>query len=91
VKTSRFDFRLPQRLIAKVPAEVRGERRDHARLVVLDRRARQVVHRRSVAAEWYEVPAATTRTINAARRRGNRIVAVGTTVVRTLETVAREP
>lgn len=45
----------------------------------------------AVAAEWYEVPPATARAINAARRRGNRVMAVGTTVVRTLETVAREP
>ncbi|HEX4608022.1 MAG TPA: S-adenosylmethionine:tRNA ribosyltransferase-isomerase [Urbifossiella sp.] len=39
-----------------------------------------------VAAEWYEVPAATARAVAAARRRGGRVVAVGTTVVRTLET-----
>jgi S-adenosylmethionine:tRNA ribosyltransferase-isomerase len=39
-------------------------------------------------AEWYRVPAATARAVNAARRDGNRVVAVGTTVVRALETVA---
>ena len=39
-------------------------------------------------AEWYEVPAATARRIDAARAAGGRIVAVGTTVLRTLETVA---
>jgi len=38
--------------------------------------------------EPYEVPAATAAIVNAARRRGGRIIAVGTTVVRALETVA---
>jgi S-adenosylmethionine:tRNA ribosyltransferase-isomerase len=40
--------------------------------------------------EWYRVPGATAATINAARVRGGRVVAVGTTVVRALETVADE-
>lgn len=40
--------------------------------------------------ESYRVPAATAERINAARRRGGRVVAVGTTVVRALETVANE-
>lgn len=35
--------------------------------------------------EWYEVPDATQRAIHAARERGARVVAVGTTSVRTLE------
>ncbi len=39
--------------------------------------------------EQYEVPAATAALANAARRRGRRVIAVGTTVVRALETVAR--
>jgi S-adenosylmethionine:tRNA ribosyltransferase-isomerase len=39
-------------------------------------------------AEWYEVPADTARRINSARAAGGRVVAVGTTVVRALETVA---
>jgi S-adenosylmethionine:tRNA ribosyltransferase-isomerase len=38
--------------------------------------------------EFYRVPAETERTVNAARAAGKRIVAVGTTVVRALETVA---
>ncbi|MBL0421143.1 tRNA preQ1(34) S-adenosylmethionine ribosyltransferase-isomerase QueA [Ramlibacter sp. AW1] len=38
--------------------------------------------------EWYDVPAATQEAIAAARRRGGRIVAVGTTTVRTLESWA---
>jgi S-adenosylmethionine:tRNA ribosyltransferase-isomerase len=40
--------------------------------------------------EWYRVPGATAAAINAARGRGGRVVAVGTTVVRALETVADE-
>jgi S-adenosylmethionine:tRNA ribosyltransferase-isomerase len=40
-----------------------------------------------VGSEWYRVDAAAARTINEARRHGGRIVAVGTTVVRTLETI----
>ena len=39
--------------------------------------------------EWYEVPAATQRAIADLRRRGGRLVAVGTTTVRTLESWAR--
>jgi S-adenosylmethionine:tRNA ribosyltransferase-isomerase len=35
--------------------------------------------------EPYHVPAATARTVNAARREGRRVIAVGTTVVRALE------
>lgn len=36
--------------------------------------------------EWYRVPAATAAMVNAARATGRRIIAVGTTVVRALET-----
>lgn len=39
--------------------------------------------------EWYEVPAATQAAIAHLRERGGRLVAVGTTTVRTLETWAR--
>jgi S-adenosylmethionine:tRNA ribosyltransferase-isomerase len=39
-------------------------------------------------AEWLAVPAATVAAIAAARARGGRVVAVGTTVVRSLETAA---
>ncbi len=39
-------------------------------------------------AEWFEVPAATARTVNSVREGGGRVVAVGTTVVRALESVA---
>ncbi|MBZ5534991.1 MAG: tRNA preQ1(34) S-adenosylmethionine ribosyltransferase-isomerase QueA [Acidobacteriia bacterium] len=40
--------------------------------------------------EWYEIPAVAARKISETRRDGGRIVAVGTTAVRTLEHVARE-
>ncbi len=40
--------------------------------------------------EFYRVPAETAERVNAARRNGHRIVAVGTTVVRALETVTDE-
>jgi S-adenosylmethionine:tRNA ribosyltransferase-isomerase len=39
--------------------------------------------------EWYEVPAATQAAIAELRERGGRLVAVGTTTVRTLESWAR--
>jgi S-adenosylmethionine:tRNA ribosyltransferase-isomerase len=39
--------------------------------------------------EWYEVPAATQQAIAQLRERGGRLVAVGTTTVRTLESWAR--
>ncbi len=39
--------------------------------------------------EWYEVPEETARAIADVRARGGAVVAVGTTVVRTLETAAR--
>lgn len=38
--------------------------------------------------EWYRVPAATASRVNETRRLGGRVVAVGTTVVRALETVS---
>ena len=39
--------------------------------------------------EWYEIPAATSAAIAGAREAGGRIVAVGTTAVRVLETASR--
>lgn len=41
--------------------------------------------------EWCECPAETIAAINATRAAGGRVIAVGTTVVRTLETAARQP
>jgi S-adenosylmethionine:tRNA ribosyltransferase-isomerase len=38
--------------------------------------------------EWFEVPAATARLVNATKDAGARVIAVGTTVTRALETVA---
>ena len=40
--------------------------------------------------EWFELPQDTAEAINATRRRCDRIIAVGTTTVRTLEHVARD-
>ena len=40
--------------------------------------------------EYYQVPPSTARLVNGARAAGGRIIAVGTTVVRALETVASE-
>jgi S-adenosylmethionine:tRNA ribosyltransferase-isomerase len=39
------------------------------------------------AAEWFRVPPVTARQVNAARTQGQRVIAVGTTAVRALETV----
>jgi S-adenosylmethionine:tRNA ribosyltransferase-isomerase len=41
-------------------------------------------------AEWYRVPAESAASVNAARWAGHRVIAVGTTAVRALETVADE-
>jgi S-adenosylmethionine:tRNA ribosyltransferase-isomerase len=40
--------------------------------------------------EWYEIPLAAADAVNTARREGRRIVAVGTTSLRALESAARE-
>jgi S-adenosylmethionine:tRNA ribosyltransferase-isomerase len=40
------------------------------------------------ADEWYDVPATTAAQVHATRRAGGRVVAVGTTVTRALETIA---
>ena len=50
----------------------------------------EVVEEHRMHAEYYEVPAATAQVINARRAAGGRCLAVGTTVCRTLETVADE-
>jgi S-adenosylmethionine:tRNA ribosyltransferase-isomerase len=51
-------------------------------------RARRLAEHR-MEAERFEVTAATAKALTRARREGRRVVAVGTTTVRTLETVAR--
>ena len=48
------------------------------------------VTRHRMAPEWYEVPEATARAVSRTRARGGRVVAVGTTVVRTLESAAAD-
>jgi S-adenosylmethionine:tRNA ribosyltransferase-isomerase len=48
----------------------------------------ELVHEHRMDAERYEVPDATAAALAAARRDGRRVVAVGTTVVRTLESAA---
>lgn len=45
----------------------------------------------TIHSEWFEVSAETAGIIAGARERGSRVVGVGTTVVRTLETVADSP
>lgn len=45
----------------------------------------------SMHAEWYEAPAAALRAVMTARQDGGRVVAVGTTSCRVLESVARRP
>jgi S-adenosylmethionine:tRNA ribosyltransferase-isomerase len=46
------------------------------------------VEEHSMQDEWFDLPPAAARAVAAARRRGSRVVAVGTTVVRTLESCA---
>jgi S-adenosylmethionine:tRNA ribosyltransferase-isomerase len=46
--------------------------------------------RHRLHAEWLRVPPETVAAIEAARARGGRVVAIGTTVVRSLETAARD-
>jgi len=46
------------------------------------------VERHTVAPERFEIPDAAASAVRHARRRGSRVIAVGTTVVRTLETAA---
>lgn len=41
-------------------------------------------------AEWFDVPEATADAVARARQRGNRVVAVGTTTVRALESSTRQ-
>lgn len=50
----------------------------------------ETVEEHTMHAEYYELSAETAATLNATRARGGRIIAVGTTSARTLETVASE-
>ena len=58
---------------------------DTFRPVSVERLAEHKMH-----SEWGQLDAATAERLNACRQRGGRIVAVGTTAVRVLETAARE-
>ncbi|HSW20655.1 MAG TPA: tRNA preQ1(34) S-adenosylmethionine ribosyltransferase-isomerase QueA [Ramlibacter sp.] len=49
----------------------------------------EVIAEHVMHSEWYDVPAATQQAIGEARSRGGRVVAVGTTTVRTLESWAQ--
>jgi S-adenosylmethionine:tRNA ribosyltransferase-isomerase len=49
----------------------------------------EVVEDHVMHAEWYDVPAGTADLVARARARGGRVIAVGTTVLRTLESTAR--
>lgn len=44
MKTAEFEFHVPERLIPSTPRELRGKRRDDARLVVLDRAKQTIEH-----------------------------------------------
>ncbi|WP_053363630.1 S-adenosylmethionine:tRNA ribosyltransferase-isomerase [Bacillus sp. FJAT-27251] len=44
MKTAQLDFDLPQELNASIPPERRGIRRDHVRMMVLDRKTGERVH-----------------------------------------------
>lgn len=46
----------------------------------------EFIEEHAIHREWYEIPLSTRRALPAARRAGGRVVAVGTTAVRTLET-----
>jgi S-adenosylmethionine:tRNA ribosyltransferase-isomerase len=48
----------------------------------------EFVEEHAIHREWYELPLAARRSVAATRRAGHRVVAVGTTTVRTLETRA---
>ncbi len=47
------------------------------------------VEKHVMHSEYYEIPREAAETVNAAKREGRRVIAVGTTSVRTLETAAR--
>ncbi len=50
----------------------------------------EMIERHRMHREYVEVPAVTCKAVQAARARGGRVVAVGTTVVRSLESAARD-
>jgi len=50
----------------------------------------EFVDQHRIHLEWYEIPASTAQTVRETRRAGGRVIAVGTTSVRVLETAARD-
>ena len=50
----------------------------------------EFIDQHRIHTEWYEIPEGTRRAIADTRRDGGRVIAVGTTSVRVLETAARE-
>jgi S-adenosylmethionine:tRNA ribosyltransferase-isomerase len=103
--TEAFPLADYQTVFARVPgsAEMPSAARPFTERVLADLRARGVRvasitlhtgvssperHERPYR-EWYEVSATTAAAVNATRRRGGRVIAVGTTVVRALESAAR--
>ncbi len=50
----------------------------------------ETIEDHSMHSEWCSVPETTTRAVERTRRRGGRVIAIGTTVVRTLESMADE-
>jgi S-adenosylmethionine:tRNA ribosyltransferase-isomerase len=56
VKAADFEFHLPERLIPAVPPELRGKRRDDARMAVLYRAGQRIVHDRFSRLDEYFRP-----------------------------------
>ena len=56
----------------------------------MPRSPKRIPKQHQIHTEWCEVPPATVDAITRARQSGGRIIAVGTTSVRTLESAARE-
>jgi len=71
--------------------------RDHGKVIqrippsgIIARISTETVEAHTMHAEFYRLPEATADAVNRARARGGRVVAVGTTAVRTLESAAGE-
>lgn len=80
--TETVTNRLEDRDISVVPVDL------HVSLDTFRPMTTENVEDHRIHSEWCAVPGTTAEAISAARDRGGRVVAVGTTVVRTLETMA---
>ena len=80
--TEEVATRLRQREIEIAPVDLHVGI-DTFRPIVTERIAEHVMH-----SEWCSIPEATAAAVDSARTRGGRVVAIGTTVVRTLESFA---